>query len=256
MGMATGRTVRFAAITSSLEWSFRQTCSHGEFRMEVARKYMAEHTDHNLKLMERAAEMGAELVLGPEYFCGSELFLTTEENRALLVEPPDGPTSQRLSQLARARGVYLAACYNVEHSGAIAQTCLLLGRGGELVGTHVKHNSIPPGSALEKHLELFELDIGRTGILICADVTGEPEHGFTMARRGMQTLLVPGVGFAGQHWRHFIIVRAIDLKCAVVYADSDRAMIVDRRGEVLAETAAADEVIVADVEMTAEPWGS
>jgi len=243
------KTVRLAAVTSTLDWSLRQTCSNERFDMKVAQRYVREHTDQNIERMAQAAGKGADLVLSPEYFRGSEMFTTSKENQLPLVEPTDGPTFRALSEVARSQGVYLSACYNAAHDGAIAQTAVLVVREGELIGTHVKHNSIPPDSHLQKRLDLFDLDIGSTGVLICADVTDNPEYPLMMAKRGLQILLVPGVGFAGEHWKHFIIVRAIDLKCVVVYADATRGLIVNSKGDILAETTQPDDIIVADVEI-------
>jgi len=241
------RTVRLAAITSALDWSLRQTCSNERFDMEVAQRYVREHIGQNVERMAQAADKGADLVLSPEYFRGSEMFMTSRERQLELTESPDGPTFHSLSKVARSHGAYLAACYNAAHDGAIAQTTVLVGREGELIGTHVKHNSIPPDSHLQKRLDLFDLDLGRAGILICADVTDDPQYPLMMAKRGLQILLVPGVGFAGKHWKHFIIVRAIDLKCAIVYADADRGLIVNSKGDILAETTKPDDIIMADV---------
>jgi len=244
------RTVRLAAITCELNWAYRQTCSNEKFDLGVAEGYIRDHIRRGLHLMATAADLGAEQVLGAEYFRGSELFTTTRENQLRLTERPDGETFRLLSDVARERNVYLAAAYNAIHDDdLIAQTGVIVGRRGELVGTHVKHNSIPDGSSLERRLDLFDLDIAKTGMLICADVTDDPENPLRLARQGMELLLVPGVGFCGENWRHVIISRAIDLKCPVVYSDTSRAMIVSNRGAVLAEAKAPELVIVADVEI-------
>ena len=84
------RTVRLGAITASLEWAYRSTCSKKNFDIEMARAYIKIHVDRSLRLMRLAAERGAKLVLGPEYFRGSELFTTTLANTRKITEQTEG----------------------------------------------------------------------------------------------------------------------------------------------------------------------
>ncbi len=243
------KKIRLAAVTASLDWKYRQTCSQEHFDLAVASAYIEAHVQHMLALMRRAAEDGADLVLGPEYFRGSELFNTTDCQRQMLAEPVGGETVQRLQSLSKEHGVYLAAAFNVAHEGFIAQTGVITGRQGELVGTHIKHNSLPKDRGLEKGQELYALDIGNTGILICSDLTEDPRVPLLMARSGMNLLLVPGCGFAGKLWKEFLVVRAYDTGCVLVYADEKQAAIIGRKGETLAETREPDAIIQADVEI-------
>lgn len=241
----TDSAVRVAAVTTALDWSLRQTCSQDRFDPAVAAAYVRARTEQSLDLMDRAAGQGVDLVLGPEYFWGSEMFMTTPENRRRLCEPVDGPSVARLREISKRRGVYLAATFNALHDGRIMQTAVLTGRRGELIGTHIKHNTIPPDCPVRPRADLFDLDVGRTGILICADCTDDPHLPLDMAARGMQLLLVPGVGFAGKFWQHYIVVRARDLGCPVVHADVGRALIVDREGETLARTDEPEQIVAA-----------
>lgn len=242
---------KLAAITAALDWSFRTTCSHDRFDVATAKAAIADRTERSLRLLEQAAQMGADLVLGPEYFCGSELFMRGKTVCPELVEPIDGPTVARLRALSAQYSVYLAAALNLRHGQHIIQTGILTGRRGELIGIHLKHNAIPKGAPFQPRQDCFDLDIGRTGMLVCADCGDSPLPALEMGKKGMRLLLVPGVGFAGDLWREFILVRAHDQRCVTVYADNSRALIADARGRVLAETRQEEAIILAEAELPA-----
>ena len=242
-----GKRVRLAAITPTLDWSHRQRTSNERFDLTAAREYIESHLRLCFRLMAEAAVMGADLVLGPEYFRGSELFTTTPENQRLIVETAEGPTVQRMRELSKKRGVCLAAAMAMLHDGGIAETGVLTGRKGELAGIQVKNTSVPEDSPLRCGYKLFDLDIGKVGIFTCSDLTNYPEDTIPLAKAGMQIVLVPGCGFAGHHWKSYLTVRALDLSCVVVHADGGRASIVNSRGEVLAETNTNEAIIYANV---------
>ena len=242
-----GKSVRLAVITPTLDWSHRTKTSNENFDLKVARDYVEEHVADSLRLMDEAAAMGADLVLGPEYFRGSEMFMTTLENRRDLVETVDGPTVQRMRELSGKRSIYLAAAMDMRHSDGLAQTGVLTGPRGELAGVQVKNTSVPQDSPLCKGYELFDVGVGRTGIFTCSDLTTYPEDPIALAKAGMQIVLVPGCGFAGAHWRSFLVVRAIDLSCVMVYSDGARGAIVSNKGGVLAECHAPGGIAFADV---------
>ena len=239
--------VRIAAITPTLDWSHRHTTSNERFDLAVARDYVEKRVRDSLRLMDEAAALGAQLVLAPEYFRGSELFITSAENKAGFVETADGPTVRQMRELSSRRGVYLAAAMDMRHGDAFVETGVVTGPQGELVGMQIKNTALPEDSPLPRGYTLFDLAIGKTGMFTCSDLTTHPEDPIALAKAGMQVVLVPGCGFAGELWRSYLTVRAADLSCVVVHADGARAAIVDRKGIVLAEGHAPDAVTFADV---------
>lgn len=237
--------VRLGAVTADLEWAYRRSCSHDLFDPLIAESYIRVHVDRSLRFMEHAASLGAKLVLGPEYFRGSELFTVDLGKMRSLTESLEGPTTMKMRELAKRRGIYLAAAFDAQHGDNLAQTGVLVGPAGELLGHHVKHGTSRPGK-IAPAMEDWNTQVGRLAIAVCADAE-KPRSMIDLAERGVKLLLLPGCGFAGRYWREFVIVRAMDMKCAVVYADENRAMIVSARGDVLAETQRPNDVIVADV---------
>jgi len=246
----TGRSVRVAAVTGSLDWAYRRTCSHERFDAEVARRSIADYTAANLDRMERACAAGARIVVGQEYFRGSELFTTTPDNRRDLVEPPDGPTSKRLRQLSQKYDAILCASYDCDHGTAVNQTGIVTGADGSLVAVHPKHPRAIPAPAdwpFPTDPRVYPLPLATIGVLVCSDCTYDPGLPLAMAREGMEVLLLPGCGFIGDLWEHFIVVRARDTQCVVIYADDDRAAIVDATGTIVARTDKRNDVLIADV---------
>lgn len=245
--------MKLAAVTLALDWSYRTTCSGDRFDMRVARGYVDSHVAKGIELLDRAGELGADVALAPEYFRGSELFTTTNDNRHALIEDtphagarfPAESTAAKLSVVAVKRRMYVAAAYDARHGRHAAQTGVLFDRNGVSLGFHVKHNAITPGMA-PPALPLWRLDVAPAGMLICADCE-VPMNAVDLARRGMKLMLLPGCGFMGKFWEQFVIVRALEHKCAVLYTDENRAMIVNAKGEILARTDRADDVIVAEV---------
>lgn len=245
--------MKLAAVTSALDWSFRTTCSGDRFDMNVAKRYVESHVKMGVELLDRAGELGADVALAPEYFRGSELFISTPSNRDALIE--DAPmagakfspesTAGRLSAVAAKRRMYIAASYDARHGPHAAQTGVLFDRQGASLGIHVKHKSIVPGMG-PPALPLWKLDVAPAGMLICADCE-VPMNAVDLSRRGMKLMLLPGCGFMGKFYEQFVIVRALEHKCAVLYTDENRAMIVNANGEVLARTNQPDDVIVAEL---------
>ena len=72
---------RIAAVSAALHWEHRQITSNENFDLATARDYMKQHTALSMRYMEEAASMGADMIVGPEYFEGSELFMTSDGNR-------------------------------------------------------------------------------------------------------------------------------------------------------------------------------
>ena len=149
-----------------------------------------------LRLVDEAAEQGADLVVLPELWdagCGPSL---RDDVRAA-AEPLDGPRTMALAAKAREHGVWLCAgsiCEAVD--GGTANTALLFDRAGALVASHRKAHLYEPGG---EHLALVAGDgvtvvetdeFGTVGLAICFD--GDfPELARALRDRGARLVLHP-----------------------------------------------------------------
>jgi predicted amidohydrolase len=87
------------------------------------------------------------------------------------------PLLTRFSGLARELGIYVALHLETKRDGHLFNTLVALGPGGKVVGVHHKFELF--GSERDTHtpgerVMAFDTPFGRVGLLVCADVYGDP----------------------------------------------------------------------------------
>lgn len=117
----------------------------------------------------------------------------THSEATTQAEAIPGLRSERLSAAARDAGVYVAAGLTEACDDKVYNSAVLLSPKGELLGVHRKINELDFACALYStggKLEVFETELGRIGMFICAD--GRVlEYGRAMAAMGAQFVLSP-----------------------------------------------------------------
>jgi N-carbamoylputrescine amidase len=174
----------------------------------VLKLALVQERDHgsvesNLGVIEarvrEAAAAGARLVLLQElhngaYFCQHED--TGEFERA---EPIPGPSTQRLSALARDTGVVLiGSLFERRAPGLYHNTAVVLDADGSLAGVYRKMHIPDDPGFYEKFyftpgdlgFEPVDTAVGRLGVLVCWD-QWYPEAARLMALAGAEMLLYP-----------------------------------------------------------------
>lgn len=158
------------------------------------------------KLVREAANGGAQLVVLQElhatlYFCQTEDTSVFE-----LAEPIPGPTSQRLSDLARELNIVLVgSIFERRMNGVYHNTAVVFEKDGSIAGLYRKMH-IPddpgfyekfyftPGDATfnDGHSGFTPIDtsVGRLGVLVCWD-QWYPEAARLMALAGAEILIYP-----------------------------------------------------------------
>ncbi len=168
----------------------------------VQMRCSAEPADNLARAVERigeAAEKGARVV------CLEELFRTQyfcqREDAALfdLAEPIPGPTTERLSETARARGVVVvASIFERRAPGVYHNSVAVLDADGSLAGIYRKTHIPDDPLYYEKYYftpgdlgyRAFDTRVGRLGALVCWD-QWYPEPARLIALRGAQVLFYP-----------------------------------------------------------------
>lgn len=162
--------------------------------------------DTSERLIRQAAADGAELVVLQElhatlYFCQTEDTAVFE-----LAEPIPGPTSERLSSLARELGIVLVgSVFERRMNGVYHNTALVFERDGSLAGLYRKMH-IPddpgfyekfyftPGDAEfndgRSGFTPVQTSMGTLGVLVCWD-QWYPEAARLMALAGAELLIYP-----------------------------------------------------------------
>jgi predicted amidohydrolase len=111
-----------------------------------------------------------DLICLPE--CSFTGYMYEEADLERFAEPIPGPLTAEMSRLARLHNVYL--CFGMLESTpqGVSDTALLLDRTGAIAGIHRKLSEKPPfvnGTVVSS----VEMDFGRLGMLICADLFDE-----------------------------------------------------------------------------------
>ena len=191
------QTTTSSQTTTSLHVAaIQQTCSADK----------STSLDTSERLIRQAAADGAELVVLQElhatlYFCQTEDTAVFE-----LAEPIPGPTSERLSALARELGIVLVgSVFERRMNGVYHNTALVFERDGSLAGLYRKMH-IPddpgfyekfyftPGDAEfndgRNGFAPIHTSVGTLGVLVCWD-QWYPEAARLMALAGAELLIYP-----------------------------------------------------------------
>ena len=245
------RQITVAAVCGELDWRYRRSCSGDHYDEAVAHAYVAACVARQLAQVTAAAAAGAELVVLPEYAFGAEMFspIPAAARRALALREGD-TTLVALAGLCRSLGVTVCGSGDVDHGErGVHQTGFLIDETGRLT-LQVKHPRCvpdPPDWPFDSVPMVYPTASAVVGITVCSDCTHDPYLPLEMSRLGMDVLLLPGCGFMSDKWRSFLVVRARDSQCPVVYADDGRAAIADSQGDIIACSTTAGEILHATV---------
>ena len=224
-----------------------------------------------IRLVEEAAERGANLVGLPENFS----FMGRDEERIAGAETLEGPTVSALREVARRRRVYVLAgsiAEKVDDPGKTANTSVLVADDGAIAGhyrkIHLFDVSIPDGARYAESETVAPGDravvvptaLGRVGLTVCYDLRF-PELYRRLADEGADLMCIPAAFtlYTGKdHWEVLVRARAIE-NLAYVLAPAQvgrhsanrvtfgNAMVVDPWGVVLARCPDGEGVCVAPV---------
>jgi len=143
-----------------------------------------------LEVIDKTLTGPVDLILLPE---GITL-VATGKKYAEVAETVPGPTTARLSEVARRRGAYIVAGLYEREGIAIYNTAVLIDRKGDLVGKYRKvylpREEIEGGLTPGNDYPVFQTDFGKVGIMICWDVQyADPARALAVA--GAEIVLLP-----------------------------------------------------------------
>ena len=229
-------------------------------------------------LLDRAAAAGAQLALLPEHFA----FIGRDEHAklALAETAGQGPIQEFLAARAQTLQLWLAAGaipLRADRADQVYSSCLLYAPDGTQTArydkihlfdatvteteTYRESAVVSPGHALT----VVETPLARIGLSICYDLRF-PELYRNMHDQGVQLLLVPAA-FTEQtgraHWELLLRARAVENLCYVLAANQGgqhatgrstwgHSMVVDSWGTILAEADTGPDVVLAELDLTAQ----
>lgn len=170
---------------------------------------------------------------------------------------------ERCAALARKYHAYVVPWdYYVGEDGRVRNSSYILDREGAFVGRYCKCNLTASkqknGIVHGTDYPVFDLDIGRVGIIICFD-NYFPEAAAALGNRGAELILYPLYGDTLKpQWEMKLRTRAIDhslymASCQLdLFRDVAYTGTVDPEGNVIAKLDSANSYCVVDIEMGRE----
>ncbi len=148
----------------------------------------------NLDQVSQAlATATADLLVLPEFFATGYQFVSQQEALDLSESVPDGPTTQRLLELARARDMVLVAGLPERAGDRVYNSAVAVGPKG-FIGCYRKTHLFfeetlffAPG---DSGFQVWDLGLARIGLMVCFDWF-YPEAARTLALKGADILCHP-----------------------------------------------------------------
>ncbi len=165
------------------------------------------NVDKHVKMIEKAADEGVQIICMQEiftgpYFCAEQTTRWYDSTEAI----PDGPTTQRMMQLAkRHKMVIVVPIYEVETTGVYYNTAAVIDADGTYLGKYRK-NHIPhvaPGFWEKFYFKpgnlgypVFKTKYADVGVYICYD-RHFPEGARELGLNGAEIVFNPSATVAG-----------------------------------------------------------
>jgi len=222
------------------------------------------------RLIEKAVEQGAKLVVLPEYF--PIMGIKDTDKIAVREEPGTGPIQEFLGEMARKHNIWLVGGsipLAASTPDKVLNSCLVFNELGEQVARYDKIHLFNLDLGNEKYHEASTIEagskvvvvdspFGRIGLAVCYDLRF-PE--LFRAMQGADIIVLPSAfteTTGKMHWEPLLRARAIENLAYVIaaaqggYHVSGRethghSMIVDPWGRVLDEMSRGSGVVVAEV---------
>ncbi|TAJ07690.1 MAG: acyltransferase [Nitrospirae bacterium] len=148
----------------------------------------------NLDLVtDRVSKVQCDLLVLPELFASGYQFVSKQEVETLAEPIPDGPTTQRLLEIARRQRCHLVAGLPERHQGRCYNSALLAGPGG-VVGVYRKTHLFfeetlffAPG---DTGFQVWDIGQAKVGVMLCFDWF-YPESARALALKGAEILCHP-----------------------------------------------------------------
>lgn len=160
------------------------------YRPPKATGAAAESVRQFLEVIEKSVAGQTDLILLPEGIT----VVATGKKYADVAETVPGPTTARLSEVARRRNTYLVAGLYEREGIALYNTAVLIDRKGDILGKYRKvylpREEIEGGLTPGNDYPVFRTDFGTVGIMICWDVQyADPAR--ALALGGAEIILMP-----------------------------------------------------------------
>ncbi|AEM82196.1 nitrilase-related carbon-nitrogen hydrolase [Streptomyces violaceusniger] len=231
---------------------------------------IAKHEEYARQAAAQGAKViGFQEVFNAPYFCQVQ-----EAEHYRWAEPvPDGPTVQRMRELARETGmVIVVPVFELEQSGFYYNTAAVIDADGSYLGKYRKHHIPQVKGFWEKYYfkpgnvgwPVFDTAVGKVGVYICYD-RHFPEGWRALGLAGAQLVYNPSAtsrGLSAYLWQleqpaaavaNEYFIAAINRVGTEEYGDNDfygTSYFVDPRGQFVGDAASdkEEELIIRDLD--------
>lgn len=181
-------------------------------------------------------------------------------------EPVPGPSTERLSAVARESGIWMVFGIDENRAGKLYNTAVLMNPRGEVIGkyskVHLQNWMMASGVNRGDEFPVWDVEIAgvrtKVGIQICYDIQ-HPESSRELALGGAEIAFIPycTTDFSRPLLVHLFQTRALENRMFIVrvnYAaprNSGTSSIIDFEGSTQDELDRAEGVLVGDLNLTA-----
>lgn len=141
----------------------------------------------------RLAHADCDLMVLPELFASGYQFISKQEVESLAEPIPDGPTTQRLLEIARDQSMYLVAGLPERQGDRCYNSAVMVGPSG-FIGlyrkTHLFYEETVFFSPGDTGFQVWDIGAAKIGVMICFDWL-YPEAARTLALRGADIICHP-----------------------------------------------------------------
>jgi deaminated glutathione amidase len=255
--------------------------SMSRFKIAAVQMVSTPSVERNLataqRLVAQAADQGARLVALPEYFC----FMGADDRDKLAIAeaPGDGPIQSALAEAARTHGLWLIGGtlpIRVPGMPFVLNASCVYAPDGRQAARYDKMHLFRYDNGRERYDEgqvlragdtpvAFDANGWRVALSVCYDLRFPELYralSFTPGERPCDLIAVPAAFTATTgraHWELLLRARAVENQCYVIAAaqggqhDTGRrtwghSMVVDPWGDVLAQQAEGEGVILAEMD--------
>lgn len=205
--------------------------------------------EKTFEYIDKAKKQGAKLIIFPELSLTGYPQDFSDYDIHSLAEPIPGSTTDLLSQSIKNQSMEVIVGLPEKFANKVFDTVVLLKKDNlQKYRKAQVHWSEPftPGN----ELTVYETVLGQLGILICFDASfSEPAR--ILALKGAKTIAVPSAvpREFGKYARKRMIARALDNQVYILYCNAcgrgfaGNSLIVDPRGEIIAESSNSEELL-------------
>ena len=212
--------------------------------------------------IREAARQGAKLVILPECAITGYAFESLEE-AAQFAEPLDGPSANAIARACQEAGVYAIVGFIEKDGARYFNAAMVTGPDG-IRGSYRKVHMpyigadrfLTPG---DRPFEVFDLPMGKVGILICYDVSF-PESARALKLMGAELIALPTNWPPGARRTAEFVLNGRAMENHVNFAASDRvgvergwpfigrSKVVDFNGDTMAEAGEAEQMLLVEID--------